>query len=561
MARTVFRKKPLATNGTDVTNGQSAPPPVPRLPSPAHCVGDELASEERLLPILLIDPSPWQRRKDFSGVEELAESLKSLGIRQAVLVRHVGSRYELLAGERRLRAAELAGWTTIRASVQQADDATAKQVVLVENLQRKDLNPIEEAQQWRELLAGDAAPTQTELAKKLGVTQGHISNRLRLLKLPGSLRDYVISGEMPPSVARDLVPVADCPPVIAAIVQRIEKSRKKYGPKASVAELLNDPYDGLGAIVDNATRPLEGKVWSQKTGGYVPYFTPTPEQREELGVRELVDQDGEKVERATNAKLWDELQAEHEAAIVEKAEKKRGTGGGGREAGRGDPKADAAEEKRKKAERSEQLARRKKNHIIDRMRHLIAEAIMSEVEVGVEVLLELLVLAANKGWAAGYSAREVDRALAKVKDRPIALRARIMLAEIFWNSSEDCPSPIVYKSDVEYVAKYLAIDLAKAWGIDQMGPLSEAWWNAHDREKLVKIAFAADMGVIAHSSKKGELVNFLVNRPMGMIPVPAELLKIGKKVTAKKARPAKSKAKGCPIGDECDAPDCDECED
>ena len=81
---------------------------------------------------MLIDPSPWQKRKDFSGVAELAESMKNLGLRQAIVVRPVGSRYELLAGERRLRAARLAEWTTIRASVQPCDDAAAKHVTLNE---------------------------------------------------------------------------------------------------------------------------------------------------------------------------------------------------------------------------------------------------------------------------------------------------------------------------------------------------------------------------------------------------------------------------------------------
>jgi len=188
-----------STNAGEISTNARGPAPE------GHADGDALEAIEEMIPVARIDPSPWQKRRDFSGLEELAESLKGLGLRQAIVVRENGARYQLLAGERRLRAARLADWTQIRASVQACDDATARQVVLIENLQRKDLNPIEEAEQWRDLLAGPAAPTQTELAKKLGVTQGHISNRLRLLKLPKPFQECVISGEMAPSVARGLV--------------------------------------------------------------------------------------------------------------------------------------------------------------------------------------------------------------------------------------------------------------------------------------------------------------------------------------------------------------------
>ena len=532
---------PRSGSGSPETNGQAS------AASSGFPVGPprrNLKSDDLLIELDLIRSSPWQQRGEESAEElrGLADSLLAHGLIQAVVVRPVpdslGGSYELLAGHRRLAAARLAGWSEIRASIQEATDDQAREIVLLENLQRKDLNAIEEAHGFEQILNAAGGPTQVELAKRLGVTQGHISNRLRLLKLPAALKDYVISGEMSPSTARDLVAVADVPAVTEGIIKAY-KAAKKFRKTVTMAELLEDKYNGFGRIIEETTRPVDRSTeYVRELGRSVPAFTPTPQQRAELDIREFdvrFGKPGTKEPRACNAKLWDELQKAHFAALVAKEGKKKGkapAATGGKPLTAAQQKAAAEEEKRKRAERRGQLARRRKTIAVDRLRYLISRRVQ-EATGETEILLELLLKAATNGWASSYSARHVDKALAEFKAAPVATRSTVFLDEIFWNSIEDCPSQIVWENKVREVAEFLGIDLAAAWAADQMGPLTEAWWNAHDREELELIAF--NHGFTPEPKqppKKGQLVKWFLNRPIGTLPVPAELAgKKGKRNT------------------------------
>ena len=151
-----------------------------------------------------IDRDPEQPRQHFDAgaLQELADSLAATGQAVAITVRPVGDRYVIVQGERRYRAAQLLGWPTIRAEVQAIDAGAAQWLTLVENLQRADLTPIEEANAYQKLIAAGA--TQTEIAKRIGKTQSYIAQKLRLLKMPAHLCVYV-NGKLTEGHARQLL--------------------------------------------------------------------------------------------------------------------------------------------------------------------------------------------------------------------------------------------------------------------------------------------------------------------------------------------------------------------
>ncbi len=145
----------------------------------------------------LIVPNPHQPRRQFDepGLAELVASLKMNGVIQPIVVRSVGSTYELIAGERRFRAAQRAGFQTIPAIIRQVDALTQAQMALVENIQREDLNPLDRARGYRALL-DQLGLTQAELASRLGEDRSSIANFLRLLDLSGPVQAHVQAGRL-----------------------------------------------------------------------------------------------------------------------------------------------------------------------------------------------------------------------------------------------------------------------------------------------------------------------------------------------------------------------------
>jgi len=164
--------------------------------------GRELAN----LPIGDIRPNPSQMRQKIDGddLAELAESIKSLGVIQPIVVRPLEEGYELVAGERRLRAAKMAGLEFIPAIVVDMDDLASSLSALVENIQRKDLSAIEEARCLADLLR-TTGWTQVELAKKLGRSQAALANKLRLLQLDEDVQEMVVDGKLSERQARALL--------------------------------------------------------------------------------------------------------------------------------------------------------------------------------------------------------------------------------------------------------------------------------------------------------------------------------------------------------------------
>ncbi len=154
-----------------------------------------------------IYPNPYQPRQDFdpAGLAELAESMRDRGMLQPVVVRPAGiDRYELIAGERRWRAARLAGLAQIQAVVRDADEGEMLELALVENLQRRDLNPIETAQACARMME-EFGRTQEEVGVRLGQSRASVANLLRLLHLPAEVREALRDGRLTPGHAKAIL--------------------------------------------------------------------------------------------------------------------------------------------------------------------------------------------------------------------------------------------------------------------------------------------------------------------------------------------------------------------
>jgi len=187
----------------------------------------------------------YQPRTDFdeAALEDLKASVEAYGVLQPVLVRRLPDAeggYELIAGERRLRAAKLAGLAKVPAIVREYSDAETSEIALIENLQREDLNPMEEARAYQSLI-GSFGLTQDEISKKVGRSRSHIANFLRLQKLDEKVQDYVASGTLSMGQARPLVALEshELQRKAADYIQEHELTAR--GCEALVRKLAEDP--------------------------------------------------------------------------------------------------------------------------------------------------------------------------------------------------------------------------------------------------------------------------------------------------------------------------------
>ncbi|MGX5721072.1 ParB/RepB/Spo0J family partition protein [Shinella zoogloeoides] len=190
---------------------------------PAADIGAAPAvNPDRLVPIEFVGRNPRNPRRYFdeSELQDLASSIRQHGIVQPVVVRTTAdSRYEIIAGERRWRAAQLAGLIEIPVIIRDVDDRTALEIAIVENVQRSDLNPLEEAMGY-ELLIADHGYTQNDLGEIIGKSRSHVANSLRLLKLPDPVREMLASGTLSAGHARALIPTSDPVALAKAVVAK-----------------------------------------------------------------------------------------------------------------------------------------------------------------------------------------------------------------------------------------------------------------------------------------------------------------------------------------------------
>ena len=183
----------------------------------------ERPNAARTVPTEFLRPNPKNPRKAFDDaeLENLANSIREKGIIQPILVRalpRLADVYEIIAGERRWRAAQRAGLHDVPILIIEADDREALELAIIENVQRADLNPIEESAGYERLIE-EFTYTQADLGKIIGKSRSHIANTLRLLKLPASIKDKLVSGEITSGHARALLSVADPELIARRIVQ------------------------------------------------------------------------------------------------------------------------------------------------------------------------------------------------------------------------------------------------------------------------------------------------------------------------------------------------------
>ena len=196
--------KPALGRGLGALMGGNPPPkqsgitPAPNTPAPAPAVVT-IAPGDRVQRVALdrVRPSSLQPRKEFSAeaLQELADSIREQGIVQPLIVRERGGFFELIAGERRWRASQLLKLSEVPIIVREADDRTVLELALIENLQRENLNAIEEALGYSQL-AGQFQLTQEEISVKVGKSRASVANATRLLKLPASVQGFIREGRL-----------------------------------------------------------------------------------------------------------------------------------------------------------------------------------------------------------------------------------------------------------------------------------------------------------------------------------------------------------------------------
>jgi len=199
-----------------------------------------------LLDIDLLDPSPYQPRTRFaeSALEELAQSIRSSGIIQPLVVRRIGARYQLIAGERRWRAAQRAQLLRVPVVVREVGDEQALELTLVENIQREDLNPIEQARAFQRLM-DQFHLTQDEVATRTGKDRATVANSVRLLTLNETFLEWIEEGKITAGHGRALLAIDD------------PKLRLDLAQKASRGKLTVRQVERM------ATRRARGKIQSQ----------------------------------------------------------------------------------------------------------------------------------------------------------------------------------------------------------------------------------------------------------------------------------------------------------
>ncbi|MDO5787595.1 MAG: ParB/RepB/Spo0J family partition protein [Phascolarctobacterium sp.] len=175
-------------------------------PVPESVKEEQVNVKPTELELSAIKANPYQPRRVFDEekLQELAASIKEFGVVQPLVVRKKGKGYELVAGERRLRAAKLAGLTSVPAIIKEYDDIKMMEIALVENIQRHDLNPIEEAQGLRRLMA-ECKLTQEQAAEKVGRSRVAVTNILRLLNLPEAIQGFIVEGKLNMGQAKQIL--------------------------------------------------------------------------------------------------------------------------------------------------------------------------------------------------------------------------------------------------------------------------------------------------------------------------------------------------------------------
>ena len=290
LGRAGVERPPVAV-GTGAVAAVEAPTPAPVpglgataarlfLHSPAELEEAAAAAPLDEVAIALVDPNPWQPRTtiDDAALAELADSLRSHGLVQPIVVRSRGERYQLIAGQRRLAAARRLGWEKIPARLLDVDDRQMAEIAIVENLQRRDLDALEKAASFRSYLAAWNC-TQEELAKRLSIDRSTVANLIRLLDLPAGVQQRLRRGELSMGHARALLPLGDEAEQDRLAARVAAEGLSVRVVESEVQELLRreEQADDMAAGVDDA--PLDDALAPAERGAAHGSASTTPAPR------------------------------------------------------------------------------------------------------------------------------------------------------------------------------------------------------------------------------------------------------------------------------------------
>lgn len=222
---------------------------------------NETGSGKLELDVSEIKPNPYQPRKDFDDdkIGELADSIKLHGVFTPIIVKKAVKGYELVTGERRLRASKLAGLEKIPAIIVEFDDQQMMEIALLENIQRENLNAIEEANAYEKLIK-KLEYTQEELSQRIGKSREHVANMLRLLKLPKSVQNYVVTKELSMGHVRALLGLHDHDQIDIVAQKAIKEKMSVRAVEALVKELNEGKVKHAPKELDPALRPVKHRL-------------------------------------------------------------------------------------------------------------------------------------------------------------------------------------------------------------------------------------------------------------------------------------------------------------
>ncbi|MBX4860833.1 ParB/RepB/Spo0J family partition protein [Rhizobium sophorae] len=269
---------------------------IGEMDQPVPVEAERTINADRMIPIEFVSRNPRNPRRFFddSELHDLASSIRQHGIVQPIVVRTMSrDRYEIIAGERRWRAAQLAGLIEIPVIVRDVDDKTALEIAIVENVQRADLNALEEALGYEQLIS-EYGYTQNDLGEIIGKSRSHVANSLRLLKLPDPVRDLLAAGSLSAGHARALVSTSDPAGLARTIVakgmsvrdaEKLAQNNIKAQSEPQQATLRRDQKDSDTLALERTLSDalgLDVAINHKASGGQIKISYKSLEQLEEI---------------------------------------------------------------------------------------------------------------------------------------------------------------------------------------------------------------------------------------------------------------------------------------
>ncbi len=477
--------------------------------------------------LVCIAPNPFQPRRDLDQAKlaELAESLKANGLLQRIVLRPkikaIGA-FEIVAGERRWRAAKLAGWSHIPAEIRDYSDQQMQIEALVENDDREDLNPLDRARAYQKILDVRGI-TPAELEQVVGRSQSFVSNHLRLLKLPKPWQDRVASGEISLTHAREVMPFTKHPKLLAELEKRIKQMDGFAMSASRFQEMIEEEVSYL-------TEDINQKIYAQNTCTKIPPPKLTDEQREQLAIIELPSPDGKGTEqRATNTKLWNQICAAYQKQFAASEGKPAA-------AKTKERKLSAAELKARARDQAEQLNRRLSTWKANWLRYLISRRLTIGAKADEETMSRLILWAASDGGffhkqdllaeaieaATGTKLKRNEfywdrwQGLLGVDDEHLAAVTMAFVRSLLWRKVKgvEQPNNALDDENVFRLARHLKINLAAEWKERKAGPLTEAFYNLFDKAALEQLA----KGMSNPADTKSTLVKLLAKVGSNQLP-------------------------------------------